>query len=100
MATREIKTGPLEAPPRSSTSVTGPETIRLPRNGEQDPHFGMTRSALNALILPTKENEFKPPVRSFVLRRKGARTGIRLIDFQSLREFIFAHEEANTVSNE
>jgi hypothetical protein len=32
-------------------------------------------------------------VRSFVLRQRGAKTGIRLIDWQSLRAYIRQHEE-------
>jgi len=48
---------------------------------------------LNELILPTPRNDFKPPVRSFCLRQRGARTGIRLIDYLSLRTYILAHEE-------
>ena len=57
----------------------------------------MTRSALNALILPTADNGFHPPVRSFVLRRRGARTGIRLIDYDSLVSYIRAHAETGGV---
>ncbi len=54
--------------------------------------FGLSRSYLNVLILPSDENEFRPPVRSVVLRRKGAKTGVRLINVQSLREYIQSHE--------
>jgi hypothetical protein len=50
----------------------------------------MTRSALNELILPTIRNGNKPSVRSFVLRQKGAKTGIRLLDYGSLRNYILA----------
>jgi hypothetical protein len=55
---------------------------------------GMSRSALNVLILPTPENNHKPKVRSFVLRRRGARTGIRLIDFEGLCRYIREHVES------
>jgi hypothetical protein len=48
----------------------------------------MTRSGLNGLILPTHGNDFKPLVHSFVIRKRGARTGIRLIDYDSLISFI------------
>lgn len=89
----ETTTEALEVPPRFVATAITPETIRLPKIGEHDPYFGMTRSALNELILPTPRNDFKPFVRSFVLRRKGSRTGIRLIDFQDLRRHILAHAE-------
>jgi hypothetical protein len=51
----------------------------------------MARSALNELILPTEANEHKPPVKSFVLRKNGARTGIRLISWSSLKAYILDH---------
>lgn len=53
----------------------------------------MSRSGLNALILPTTENGFKPPVRSFVLRKKGAKTGIRLVDYADLVRLIREHQQ-------
>ena len=59
----------------------------------------MTRSALNELILPTPRNDCNPPVRSFCLRQRGAKTGIRLIDFKSLVDYIRAHEETPTVNS-
>lgn len=70
-----------------------PETIRLPRVGSLCPHTGLTRAALNELILPTERNGFKPVVDSYVLKKKGARTGIRLISFSSLMEHIKAHKQ-------
>jgi hypothetical protein len=80
------------------TPLSRPEFLRLPQGGCRCPHTGLSRSALNALILPTPENDFLPPVRSFVLRKRGARTGIRLIDFDSLTAYIRAHvqEEGNS----
>jgi len=97
-ATRKLKmaettTAPFEVPPRYVNTAIVPETIRLPKICEHDPYFGMSRSALNELILPTPRNNFQPAVRSFVLRRKGSRTGIRLIDYQDLRRHILAHAE-------
>src|SRR5258706_6295471 len=79
------------------TSVPRPEFLRLPQPGLRCPWTGMTRSALNALILPTADNDFKPPVRSFVLRRRGARTGIRLIDAAKLFSYIRSHEDCGRI---
>jgi hypothetical protein len=62
-----------------------PEYIRLPPSGEQNSCFGLTRSYINFLILPSKENDFRPPVRSSVLRKSGAKTGVRLVNIASLR---------------
>ena len=92
--TDQVTTEPLEVPPQLAGACRfAPETIRLPKVGGHDPYFGLTRSFINTLILPTAENGFNPPVRSFVLRRRGAKTGVRLVDYQSLRDFILAHAE-------
>jgi hypothetical protein len=86
---------PIKVPPHFVAAVITPETIRLPKAGEHDPYFGLTRSAINELILPTPRNDHKPPVRSFVLRQRGAKTGIRLVSYQSLRDFILSHPETS-----
>jgi len=77
--------------PIATNVPLSPEYMRLPRAGERDPICGLPRSVLNELILPCKANGGRPPVRSVVLRRKGALTGIRLVDLASLR----AHLDAN-----
>jgi hypothetical protein len=65
-----------------------PEFLRLPQAGQKCWCTGLSRSALNGVILPNEKNEWKPPVRSFVLRQRGAKTGIRLIEYDSLIDFI------------
>lgn len=70
-----------------------PEFMRLPRHRERDPVFGLSRGYLNTLILPCKANNYRPPVKSCVLRKRGARTGVRLVDLQSLRDYIRQHEQ-------
>jgi hypothetical protein len=72
---------------------TPPEFMRLPRARQRDPVFGLSRSFLNELILPCPENKHRPPVRSVVLRRRGARTGVRLVDIDSLRAHLNQHVE-------
>jgi hypothetical protein len=85
--------------PVSASSVTPhtsvvPEFVRLPKPGFLCPHTGLSRSALNELILPTPRNGGKPPVKSYCLRQKGAKTGIRLINFGSLISHIRQYEVA------
>ncbi len=48
-----------------------PETFRLPSGRDRDPYFGLGRSYWNSKILPTRENDFKPPVKSYVIRKRG-----------------------------
>jgi hypothetical protein len=79
---------------------TTPEFMRLPKSGERDPLFGLSRGYLNTLILPTRANNYKPPVVSCVLRQRGARTGVRLINVESLRRHIVKHLEPNSGEDE
>jgi hypothetical protein len=88
-----VTTDRIEVPSPNCAARITPEFLRLPKPGQLCPHCGMTRSALNELILPTPRNGNKPPVRSFALRQKGAKTGIRLIDYGSLAAYIRAHVE-------
>lgn len=73
--------------------VIRPEFIRLPKPGTPEPWTNLSRSTLNLLVLPCKENGFRPPVRSCSLRRRGNVKGVRLIDFQSLLDYINSHVE-------
>ena len=65
-----------------------PEFIRLPKSGSRDPWTGLSRSALNSLILPTNENNKTPLVKSSSLRAPGAVRGTRLIHLGSLLEYL------------
>jgi hypothetical protein len=85
-------TAPVVAPAHSD-GVMRPEFLRLPPPGMRCPMTGMSRSALNELILPSEKNGFKPAVRSFCLRQKGAAKGIRLLDYASLAAHIRACED-------
>ena len=72
---------------RELTTVK-PEFVRLPKSGSRCPHTGLSRSKLNQLVLPCKENDFKPPVESKVLRSRGTIRGTRLIVFDSLINYL------------
>ena len=86
----------IQVPPASSPRPVPPEFLRLPKPGHLCAWTGLSRSYLNLLILPTATNGHKPPVRSFVLRQPGARTGVRLVDYADLRRYIRAHAETGT----
>jgi len=82
-------------PLRFAVSVkTEAEFMRLPPAGQQDPIFGLKRSYLNLLILPCRENGYRPPVKSIVLHRTRGRKGVRLIEIASLRAYIRQQVEA------
>lgn len=91
--TKKLTMAPAEIPPRVVTAPITPEFLRLPKPGQLCPFCGMSRSALNMLILPCPQNGNKPKVKSFVLRQRGARTGIRLVSWPALRAYILAHEQ-------
>lgn len=73
------------------------EFLRLPKAKERDALFNLSRSTWNSLILPCKENNFRPPVKSLSLRRPGTQRGVRLIVVSSARAY-FARliEEADS----
>src|SRR4051812_1555984 len=81
-------------------AYTRPEFVRLPKPGRQCPYTGLSRSAVNALILATEANGHKPPVKSFVLRKRGAKTGIRLIGFDSLVGYIRTQQQESAIVSE
>ena len=64
-----------------------PEFLRLPRAGSRDPHFGLSRSMWNQLILKCEANGFRPPIKSFSLRRKGTLKGVRIISAHSALDY-------------
>ena len=84
----QTTTVPLEAAAEASNQVPAkPEFIRLPKGGLC--HWtGLSRSKMAQLVLPCKENDYPPPVRSVCLRRKGAVKGARLVPLQELLDYL------------
>ncbi len=83
---------------QNSSTASASEFLRLPPPRTRCPLTGMSRSALNELVIPSKSNDFKPPVRSFVLRKRGAARGIRLIDRADLIRYIREQAASGTSS--
>jgi hypothetical protein len=71
-----------------------PEFIRLPRSPDRCPFSGLSRSALNELILGAN-----PPVKSVVMRKRGAVRGVRLIDYGSLVSYLHQLGADNATRN-
>ena len=65
-----------------------PEFIRPPKPGKRCPYTGMARTSLNALYVPSKVNNFDPPVRAVCLRNPGTTRGIWLINYDSLMDYL------------
>ena len=100
LANKHKSPGAVEIPPRKSNlEPVAREFLRLPPVGQRCPVTGLSRAALNAWILPTEANGGKPPVKSFVIRQPGAKTGIRLISYPHLREWIMAHADDMKAAN-
>jgi hypothetical protein len=77
------------APVKASEPVNvKPEFIRLPRPGARCPWTGLSRSKMNQIVLPCKENGYKPPVRSVSIRQRGQKHAVRLVFFDSLIEYL------------
>ncbi len=59
------------------------EWIRLPAPGGRCPRTGLSRGSLNDLVFADPPN-----VRSVVLKKPGAKRGVRLIHWPSLRAYL------------
>lgn len=71
-------------PSASPLPIAKPEWLRLPAPGRRCPYTGLSRSTLNELTIPGPANDGRPPVKSVVLKKRGALRGIRLISYDSL----------------
>jgi hypothetical protein len=74
----------------TKASMPSPITFRLPQAGELDHYFGGTRTFWNERVLPNEENNFKPPVKSVVVKQPGAKRGMRFIVFESAKAYFDA----------
>jgi hypothetical protein len=68
--------------------IDHPEYIRLPKPYERCRLTGLSRSTLAELVVPCDANGHKPPVKSLVVKKRGAMRGIRLINFDSLLDHL------------
>ena len=74
--------------PTTSVESVRPEWLRLPAPGSRCRYTGLSRSTLNELTIPGPANAGCPPVKSVVLRKRGALRGIRLISYDSLMQYL------------
>jgi hypothetical protein len=64
-----------------------PDFVRMPVTGELCSRTGLTRSAYDQLVRPQPSNDYRPPVKSKLLKQKGGRL-IRLVDYRSLLDYL------------
>ena len=72
---------------------TKPEWLRLPKPGRRCQLTGLSRTTLNELTIPGTANDYRPPVKSVLLKKRGAVRGIRLISYDSLMGFLDTEAE-------
>ena len=66
-----------------------PKLIRLPKQGVPCEWTGLSRAKMAQLVVPSKENEFSPPVRSVSLGPdKDSKGWTRLVYFDSLMAYL------------
>lgn len=79
---------PTQTSAATLSEVTRPEWLRLPAPGARCRFTGLSRSTLNELTIAGPANDGVPPVKSVVLRKRGALRGIRLISYDSLMHYL------------
>jgi len=89
-STDQFTTAPILNPTPGSSAHLQAEFYRLPKPGTLDPIFQLSRSTWNILILPCAANDFKPPIQSVSLRKRGSVRGVRLIVADSARAYFNA----------
>ena len=65
------------AAPAGESRITKPETFRLPRPGQRDPFFGLSRTAYYEL-------ENSGAIRLLRLRKRGCQRGTTLIPYDQV----------------
>jgi len=85
-------------PTSVATETIKPEWLRLPAPGTRCRFTGLSRGTLNELTIPCPVNDHKPPVKSVVIRKRGAARGIRLVSYDSLMNYLetLARQATNT----
>ena len=83
-----------------NSNESQPIYIRVPRQNIKCPKTGLTRAYLNKLILPCKENNYDPPVKSVSACKKGKTKGVRLILLTSLLDYLESINKTNKKGGE
>jgi hypothetical protein len=68
--------------PNVSNQQHEDEFLRIPSRGEKCPITGLSRTSVEEIVVPSKKNNFNPPVRARLRRKPGKLRGIWLIPRQ------------------
>jgi len=83
----------------NQSSVTAkPEWLRLPAPKKRCPVTGLSRTTLYEIAVPGPANDNRPPVKSIVIKKRGATRGIRLVSYDSLMNYLASLEVAGVQS--
>jgi hypothetical protein len=77
------------------TPSSRPEMIRIPQSPLRCPWSGLSHGTLFNLCFPNTRNNFKPPVKSVTLRKRGAIKGVRLVVLDSLLGYLHQQMESS-----
>ena len=86
LTTADLK-ATVAAATEAKPPTSKPEWIRFPSKG-RCPYTGLSRSYLYTLVTACEANGHRPRVRSVSLRRRGSVHGVRLIELQSLLDYL------------
>jgi hypothetical protein len=80
----------------NSTRGIFPDYVLLPKPGQKCPWTNLNRSELKFLIESSVENRFQPPVRSYFVRKFGAKTGYRVVDLNHLISYLSSRHNSSS----
>ena len=75
----------------SSQTTSNPLYVRFPKRGEREHYSQLSYNTLDRLVRPQACNDFKPPVKSKVVKVRGnrdSRRGAVLIELKSLLAYL------------
>jgi hypothetical protein len=70
-----------------------PEFLRLPKPRTRCVYSGLSRTGLAELAVPSKANDWRPPIRAVEIRKRGATRGVWLIRYDSLMQYLSSLEK-------
>lgn len=76
------------SPIKKQKRTVVPEWSFVPRRDEHCLYSGLSRRSILLLVIPSKSNDFTPPVKSVMVRLTGNIRGRRLVSIPSLLDFL------------